>query len=86
MSVNEENKVLSLGQGRQLITNTSLSHLDDHELQELLEVIKVFCEINYELYLDFIRQQKIEEMNKDYSSDNVRLLNENKDENLLNAA
>ena len=86
MKENEETKVLSLEQGRQLIINTSLTHLGNNELQELLESIKVFCEINHEIYLDFVRQQKMKEIDEDYASDNVILINENSDENLSNAA
>lgn len=86
MQENEETKMLSLEQGRKLIENTSLSNLNDDELQEMLESIKVFCEINFEMYLDVLRQHKLEEMDKDFSDDNVRLLNESNQENLQNAA
>lgn len=82
----EENQMLSLEQGRKLIENTSLSNLNDDELQELLESIKVFCEINFEMYLDVLRQVKMEEMDKDFSDDNVVPLNENNQENLQKAA
>ncbi|MCA6436235.1 MAG: hypothetical protein IM600_17865 [Bacteroidetes bacterium] len=86
MQENEENQMLSLEQGRRLIENTSLSNLNDDELQELLESIKVFCEINFEMYLDVLRQVKMEEIDKDFSDDNVVLLNENNQENLQKAA
>ena len=83
MFESEENKIVSLEQGRKLIENTSLSGLNDEELQELLESIKVFCEINFEMYLDFLRKNKMEEMYEDFDADNVILLNE---DNLANAA
>lgn len=86
MQENEETQMLSLEQGRKLIENTSLSNLNDDELQELLESIKVFCEINFEMYLDVLRQVKMEEIDKDFSDDNVVLLNENNQENLQKAA
>lgn len=86
MQESEETQMLSLEQGRKLIENTSLSNLNDDELQELLESIKVFCEINFEMYLDVLRQVKIEEIDKDFSDDNVILLNENNQENLQKAA
>jgi hypothetical protein len=86
MQENEETQMLSLEQGRKLIEYTSLSNLNDDELQELLESIKVFCEINFEMYLDFLRQVKMEEIDKDFSDDNVILLNENNQENLQKAA
>lgn len=86
MQENEETQMLSLEQGRKLIENTSLSNLNDDELQELLESIKVFCEINFEMYLDVLRQVKMDEIVKDFSDDNVVLLNENNQENLKKAA
>lgn len=86
MQENEETQMLSLEQGRKLIENTSLSNLNDDELQELLESIKVFCEINFEMYLDVLRQVKMEEIDKDFLDDNVVLLNENNQENLQKAA
>lgn len=86
MQENEETQMLSLEQGRKLIENTALSNLNDDELQELLESIKVFCEINFEMYLDVLRQVKMEEIDKDFSDDNVILLNENNQENLQKAA
>lgn len=86
MQENEETQMLSLEQGRKLIENTSLSNLNDDELQELLESIKVFCEINFEMYLDVLRQVKMEEIDKDFSDDNVILLKENNQENLQKAA
>lgn len=86
MQENEETQMLSLEQGRKLIENTSLSNLNDDELQELLESIKVFCEINFEMYLDVLRQVKMEEIDKDFSDDNIILLNENNQENLQKAA
>lgn len=86
MQENEETQMLSLEQGRKLIENTSLSNLNDDELQELLENIKVFCEINFEMYLDVLRQVKMEEIDKDFSDDNVIFLNENNQENLQKAA
>lgn len=86
MQESEETQMLSLEQGRKLIENTSLSNLNDDELQELLESIKVFCEINFEMYLDVLRQFKMEEIDKDFSNDNVIFLNENNQENLQKAA
>jgi hypothetical protein len=86
MQEDEETQTLSLEQGRKLIENTSLSHLNDDELQELLESIKVFCEINFEMYLDILRQVQMDEMDKDFSAYNVILMNENNQENLQKAA
>ena len=86
MQENEETQMLSLEQGRKLIENTLLSNLNDDKLQELLESIKVFCEINFEMYLDVLRQVKMKEIDKDFSDDNVILLNENNQENLQKAA
>ena len=86
MYESEENKIVSLEQGRKLIVNTSLSGLNDDELQELLESIKVFCEINFEMYLDILRKHKMEEINEDFATDNVVLLDEDNQENLANAA
>lgn len=86
MQENEETQMLSLEQGRKLIQNTSLSNLNDDELQELLESIKVFCEINFEIYLDVLRQVKMEEIDKDFADDNIILLNENNQNKLRKAA
>lgn len=86
MHENEENKILSLEHGRKLIVNTSIANLNDDELLELLESVKVFCEINFEMYLDFLRQQKAEEIDKDFSDDNIILLNENNQNKLQEAA
>ena len=86
MQESEENKIVSLEQGRKLIENTSLSGLNDEELQELLESIKLFCEINFEMYLDFLRKHKMEEIDEDFTRDNVILLDEDNQENLANAA
>ena len=86
MQENEENKMLSLEHGRKLIANTSLANLNDDELLELLESIKVFCEINFEMYLDFLRQQKADEIDKDFADDNIILLNENNQNKLKKAA
>ena len=86
MYESEEKKILSLEQGRILIENTSLSGLNDEALQELLESIKVFCEINFEMYLDFLRKHKMEEIDEDFATDNVILLGEDNQENLANAA
>ena len=86
MQESEEKQTLSLEQGRKLIENTSLSNLNDDELQELLESIKVFCEINFEMYLDILHKHKMEEIDEDFANDNVILLNEDNQENLVNAA
>lgn len=86
MQESEENKIVSLEQGRKLIENTSLSGLNDEELQELLESIKVFCEINFEMYLDILHKHKMEEIDEDLVVDNVILLDEDNRENLANAA
>ena len=86
MQEKEETQMLSLEQGRKLIENTSLSNLNNDELLELLESIKVFCEINFEMYLDVLRQVKMDEIDKDFSEDNVILLNENNQENLQKVA
>lgn len=86
MHESDENKIVSLEQGRKLIEITSLSGLNDEQLQELLESIKVFCEINFEMYLDFLRKHKMEEIDEDFATDNVILLDEDNQENLANAA
>lgn len=86
MQESDENKIVSLEKGRKLIEITSLSGLNDEQLQELLESIKVFCEINFEMYLDFLHKHKMEEMYEDFDTDNVILLNEDNQENLANAA
>ena len=86
MQESDENKIVSLEQGRKLIGNTSLSGLNDEELQELLESIKVFCEINFEMYLDILHKHKMEEMYEDFDTDNIILLDEDNQENLSNAA
>lgn len=86
MYESEENKIVSLELGRKLIEDTSLSGLNDGELQELLESIKVFCEINFEMYLDVLRKHKMEEIDEDFATDNVILLDENNQENLQEAA
>lgn len=86
MYESEENKIMSLELGRKLIEITSLSGLNDEELLELLESIKVFCEINFEMYLDFLRKHKMEEIDEDFATDNVIFLDEDNQENLANAA
>lgn len=82
----EEDKILSLEQGRKLIENTSLSNLNDEELQELLENVKVFCEINFEIYLDIISKNKMKEMDDDFDTATVIPTIENNDGNLMNEA
>jgi superfamily I DNA and RNA helicase len=86
MQGSDENKIVSVEQGRKLIEITSLSGLNDEELQELLESIKVFCEINFEMYLDFLRKHNMEEIDEDFATDSVILLDEDNQENLVNAA
>ena len=86
MYESEENKIMSLELGRKLIEITSLSGLNDEELLELLESIKVFCEINFEMYLDILHKHKMEEIDEDLVVDNVILLDEDNRENLANAA
>jgi superfamily I DNA and RNA helicase len=86
MQESEENKILSLDQGRKIIEITSLSGLNDEELQELLESIKVFCEINFEMYLDILSKNKMEEMYEDFDTDDIVSLDEKNQENLANAA
>ena len=86
MQESDENKIVSLEQGRKLIENTSLSGLNDKELQELLKSIKVFCEINFEMYLDILHKYKMKEIDEDFATDNVILLDEDNQENLANAA
>ncbi len=80
----EEDKILSLEQGRKLIENTSLSNLNDEQLQELLENIKVFCEINYEIYLDILGKRKMEEISDDFDTEILSPITENNGENLTN--
>lgn len=55
----EEHKTVSLARGRELIQNTSLSHLSDEELIELLHTIKLFCEMCFDRYLERRSQNKI---------------------------
>ena len=55
----EDSRMLTLEQGRELIKNTSLSEITDEELIELLETIKIFCEINFDLHLNNAAQNKI---------------------------
>jgi hypothetical protein len=86
MQESEENKIVSLEQGRKLIEDTSLSGLNDIEFQELLESIKVFCEINFEMYLDFLHKHKMEKIDEDFATDNIILLEEDNRENLKSAA
>jgi superfamily I DNA and RNA helicase len=86
MQGSDENTIVSVEQGRKLIEITSLSGLNDEELQELLESIKVFCEINFEMYLDFLRKHNMEEIDEDFATDSVILLDEDNQENLVNAA
>ena len=86
MQESEEKQTLSLELGRKLIENTSLSGLNNEELQELLESIKVFCEINFEMYLDFLHKHKMEETDEDFAADNIILLEEDNRENLESAA
>ena len=82
----EEDKILSLEHGRKLIENTSLSNLNDEQLQELLESVKVFCEINFEIYLDIISKHKMKEMGDDFDTETVIPTTENNDGNLTNEA
>ena len=86
MQESEEKQTLSLEQGRKLIENTSLSGLNNEELQELLESIKVYCEINFEMYLDFLHKHKMEEIDENFATDIIILLEEDNRENLANAA
>ena len=86
MQESEENRIVSLEQGRKLIEKTSLSGLNDEDLQELLESIKVFCEINFEMYLDILRKHKMEEVNEDLDAEKITSLDENNQENLQQAA
>ncbi len=67
----EDDKILSLEQARKLIENTSLSNLNDEQLQEFLESVKVFCEINFEIYLDILGKSKMEEMDDEFDTETV---------------
>lgn len=60
-----ETKNLTLEQGRNLLKDTSLSQISDLELQQVLEDIKLFCEINYEIYLDNICKIKMMQFDDD---------------------
>jgi len=53
----EQEKILSLEQGRELLKDTELAHISDEELQEVLQNIKTFCEIAFEMYLDQKRKK-----------------------------
>jgi hypothetical protein len=79
----EEDKILGLEQGRKLIENTSLSNLNDEQLLELLESVKVFCEINFEIYLNMLRKHKMEEIDNDFNAETVISIDENNAEILV---
>lgn len=79
----EQNKRLSIEQGRTLLKNTSLNNLNDVELEEVLNAVQQFCEINFEIFKDMANQQNIE---SDLKADNEILLNDDKEEKLNKAA
>ena len=61
----EEHKIVSLARGRELIQNTSLAHLNDEELLELLHTIRIFCEICYDRYLERRAQNNVIQLHSD---------------------
>lgn len=65
----EERRVLSLEQGRELLKNTRLSEISDEELQELLETVRIFCEINFDQHLNNAAKCKVLYLDKDLSNE-----------------
>lgn len=53
----EEEKIISIDRARELIVGTELENANDEELAKVLESIKQFCEINFELYLYLSKKQ-----------------------------
>ncbi|MFN8116797.1 MAG: hypothetical protein U0W65_11835 [Bacteroidia bacterium] len=53
----EEEKIISIDRARELIVGTGLENANDEELAKVLESIKQFCEINFELYLYLSKKQ-----------------------------
>lgn len=83
MKDQEQNKRLTIEQGRSLLQHTSLKNLSDEELDEFLDAIQAFCEINFEIYNDVERYNKLQASLK---SDNEILLHSDRSEPLDNAA
>lgn len=81
-----ETKNLTLEQGRNLLKDTSLSQISDLELQQVLEDIKLFCEINYEIYLDNICKIKMMQFDDDFKETKIIPLVNNEEENSSKAA
>ncbi|MBA2611370.1 MAG: hypothetical protein H0U95_05310 [Bacteroidetes bacterium] len=76
-----ETKILTLELGRNLLKNTTLSDISDDDLQQILEDIKTFCEINFEIYLDYIHKIKMMQCDKDEKLDKVKIISlENKED------
>ncbi len=57
----EEEKIISIDKARELIVGTELEKANDEELAKVLESIKQFCEINFELYLYLMKKQENED-------------------------
>ncbi len=57
----EEEKIISIDKARELIAGTELEKANDEELAKVLESIKQFCEINFELYQYLMRKQESED-------------------------
>ena len=53
----EEEKIISIDRVRELIVGTGLENANYEELDKVLESIKQFCEINFELYLYLSKKQ-----------------------------
>ena len=61
----EEEKIISIDRARELITGTELEKANDEELTKVLESIKQFCEISFELYLYQSRKNDRENIDND---------------------
>lgn len=83
-----ETKILTLEQGRNLLKETTLSDISDDDLQQILEDIKIFCEINFEIYLDNLHKIKMMQCDTDEKLDEAKIIAlENKeDKNITKAA
>ena len=57
----EEEKIISMARAKELIVGTELGKANDEELTKVLDCIKQFCEINFELYLYEVKKQEAEQ-------------------------
>lgn len=62
----EEEKVLSLEQTKELVLGTALEKATDEELLKVIECVKQFCEINFEIYLLHSQKHLTEETENDH--------------------